>query len=216
MNILTSIIKVDLTAHINAAFYSFDTDFSGTISKEELSSAFKTTINDISDQEIDGIYQNMLFESEKTISWSSFLYSSLDADILNFDNLTKAFHFFCQTDSQQALTCEELKLSMIRRGQIFQAQAEENQIDQILEQAGIHHDCAHVLKHNEKVEVQHESEKHTTVLNIKQFCALMGIKGDGESSSEGGSPVVHSHHHHDHEESKEGGGHMSHGEEDEC
>ena len=72
-----------------------------------------------------------------------------------------------------------------------------------------------MLKHNERAEVQHESEKHTTVLNVKQFCALMGIKGDGEESSEGGSPVVHSHHHHHHEESKEAG-HMSHEEEDEC
>ena len=78
LNILTSIIKVELTAHINTAFYSFDTDFSGTISKEELSTAFKSTINDIADEEIDKIYQNMLFESEKTISWTSFLYSSLD------------------------------------------------------------------------------------------------------------------------------------------
>ena len=68
----------------------------------------------------------MLFESEKTISWTSFLYSSLDPDILNFENLSKAFLFFCQTADQQTLTCEELKLSMIRRGQIFQAQAEEN------------------------------------------------------------------------------------------
>jgi hypothetical protein len=55
---------------------------------------------------------------------------------------------------------------MIRRGQIFQAQAEENQIDQILEQAGIHHDCGHVLKLEEKEEVKHHEDKHTTVLNV--------------------------------------------------
>lgn len=64
--------------------------------------------------------------------------------------------------------------------------------------------------------MQHDSEKHTTVLNVKQFCALMGIKVDGEESSEGGSPVVHSHHHHHHHEESKEGGHMSHEEEDEC
>ena len=141
--------------HINDAFQTFDTDFSGTISKEELQKGFKSTIKEITDAEIDRIYDNMLADQEKSISWSSFLYAAMDSEILNAENLTKAFNFICNTEGQTTLTCEELKLSMIRRGHIFSAQAEEKQIDQILEQAGVHHDCGHLVKLTEQVEAMH-------------------------------------------------------------
>jgi hypothetical protein len=83
------------------------------------------------------------------ISWKSFLFASLDETILNPDNLAKAFKFMCSTSDQKNLSCEELKVSMIRRGHIFSAQSEERGIDEILERAGIHHDCEKIVHSKE-------------------------------------------------------------------
>jgi len=77
------------------------------------------------------------------------LFASLDESILNEDNLAKAFKFMCSTSDQKMLSCEELKVSMIRRGHIFSAKSEETAIDEILERAGIHHDCEKIVKTKE-------------------------------------------------------------------
>jgi ABC-type Zn2+ transport system substrate-binding protein/surface adhesin len=83
----------------------------------------------------------------------------------------------------------------------------------------VHHDCGHLVKLTEQAEVMHQgSEKHTSVLNIKQFMALMGIivPGDEDHSTHDhshGHSHNHSHDHHHHE--KDGDDH-DHGEDDEC
>jgi polo-like kinase 1 len=46
----------------------------------------KSTIKEITDAEIDRIYDNMLADQEKSISWSSFLYAAMDSEILNAEN----------------------------------------------------------------------------------------------------------------------------------
>lgn len=76
------------------------------------------------------------------------------------------------------------------------------------------------MKLNEMVEVKHETEKHTSSLNLNQFFALMGIKGDAKEKI-ASNDSHNTHHHHDHshshenEETKDNSSH-NHGEEDEC
>ncbi len=86
---------------------------------------------------------------EKEISWSSFLFASLNASLLSSGNLQKTFEFL-DTNQKGYLTKEDFKDSMCRRGQTFSG---ENNIDSVLLDAKV------------------EGEK----IDFLKFCQIMGL-----------------------------------------
>jgi Ca2+-binding EF-hand superfamily protein len=81
-------------AHIRGAFQLVDQDFSGTISLQELQSAFRQGgYQDLSASEVVDIYKAVKGPNESEITWTSFLFASLDDQLLNEKTLDNAFSF---------------------------------------------------------------------------------------------------------------------------
>ena len=130
LEILTSLLSNKDIIYIINAFNNFDEDFSGTLNLKEFKQVFVKLNYDITEDEIADIFERMADPDKGEITWTSFLYASLDRRILNSKNLKSLFKFL-DSDENDYLTYESLKRALIRRGH-------KDHIDEVLKEAGLY------------------------------------------------------------------------------
>ena len=157
MQILVSLLSQSQITHIRSAFSLFDADFSGTISRDEFMNALIKSGQKLLQSEVNSLFENVKFKKDKEITYTSFLYASLDSSLLNEASLKNVFQFMDSSGTGR-LSVEDLKKSLIRRGHIFSAQSREAlTVEEIITSAGIKYE-------------------EGAFINFIEFCGIMGVE----------------------------------------
>ena len=87
-------INTKTVADMSTVFQSFDTDSSGMLSKEEFSTAMSKIVPELTQLDLEKLFNIIDYDKNQSISYTEFLAATLDPRELDIGELNKAFKLF--------------------------------------------------------------------------------------------------------------------------
>ena len=116
MNILIKMMKEDEIEHLREEFRKMDTDYTGTISAQELEEAIRSMGKDVTADEIDDIIKNVDYLENGRINYSEFLAATVSArTVITTEMLWALFKHF-DTDDSGYITPDNIVESFEKAG----------------------------------------------------------------------------------------------------
>lgn len=130
MNLIVKTASEDDVRELKAAFQAIDTDGTGMIQAEELSSILRQKQMNMSGNEVQEMISQMDYQGNQMINYSEFLAATIDVQNFLTDSKLKAIFKQFDTDSSGVITAENIMLAMQKLGKEMSLQEVESMISQ--------------------------------------------------------------------------------------